>query len=395
MNDDAKTKEELLAEIEGLRISLEEAEETLRAIRGGEVDGLVVSGLEGDRLFLLKGAGDAYRVFVEAMNEGAVTLSHDGTILYCNNRFADMIETPYDKVIGHSIYQFIASIDVFESAFERGKKSKEKVEVFLKRKDKEPLPVYLSLNPLLEDEVPGVCAVVTDLEVLKESDKQLKYLASRLLNAHEEERKRIAGDIHDGLGSALSQIKMKTEGVLEKVEKESSPDIAEALKSVVPVIQESIDECRRLQLDLRPPMLDDLGIVATLAWFCRRFGTIYPGIRIEQKIDIREDKVPDLLKTAIFRITQETMNNVAKYSRANLISLSLNGDGKKIELAIADNGMGFNVKEMLAKERSRRGLGLESMRERAELSGGSFTIQSAQGQGTVIRASWPALPQYS
>jgi len=320
MSDDAKTNEELLSENEDLRIRLEEAEETLRAIRGGEVDGLVVSGPEGDRLFLLKGAGHAYRVFVEAMNEGAVTLSLDGTILYCNNRFADMIDTDYEKVIGHSIYQFIASTDDFGSALKRSKRGKEKVEVLLKRKGKEPLPVYLSLNPLLEDEVPGICVVVTDLEALKEAEKQLKSLSSRLLAAHEEERKRIAGDIHDGLGSTLSQIKMKTTGVLEKVEKESSPDVAELLKSIIPVIQESIDECRRLQLDLRPPILDDLGILATLSWFCRRFNTIYLGIRIEQKIDIKEDEVPDLLKTAIFRITQEAMNNVAKYSRANLLS---------------------------------------------------------------------------
>jgi len=78
-----------------------------------------------------------------------------------------------------------------------------------------------------------------------------------------------------------------------------------------------------------------------------------------------------------------------------LLSLSLNGEGKNIELAITDNGIGFNVEEMLTQERSRRGMGLESMRERAELSGGSFTIQSAQGQGTVIRAIWPGRPQYS
>jgi PAS domain S-box-containing protein len=389
MSDDAKTKEELLSENEDLRVRLEEAEETIRAIRGGEVDGLVVSGPEGDRLFLLKGEGHAYRVFVETMSEGAVTLSHDGTILYTNNRFADMVETDYEKVVGHSIYQFIASTDVFESAFQRGKKNKEKVEVLLRREDKGPLPVYLSLNPLLEDEVPGICVVVTDLEALKESEKQLKYLASRLLAAHEEERKRIAGDIHDSLGSSLSQIKHKVEGVLEDVKERSITEVTESLKSVIPIIQESIDECRRLQMDLRPPMLDDIGILATLTWFCRRFQTIFPGIRIEQKINIKEDEVLNLLKTAIFRIAQEAMNNVAKYSKANLISLSLKGEGKNIELAITDNGIGFNVEEMLAKERSRRGLGLESMRERAELSGGSFAIESAQGQGTVIRASWP------
>lgn len=394
MSDDARTKEELLSEIEDLRSRLEEAEETLRAIRGGEVDGLVVSGPEGDRLFLLKDAGHAYRVFVEAMNEGAVTLSLDGTILYCNSRFADMVETPYEKVIGQSIYQFIASRDAFESAFERGKQGKEKVEVLVNRKDKEPLPVYLSLNPLLEDEVPGICVVVTDLEALKKSEKQLRDLASRLLTAHEEERKRIAGDIHDGLGSTLSHIKMETEEILKTVEKELGPVIMEPLKSILPIIQECMDECRRLQMDLRPPMLDDLGILATLSWFCRRFQTIFPGIRIEQKIDIKEDEVPDSLKTVIFRITQEALNNAAKHSKANLLSLSLNGESKNIELVITDNGAGFDVEGMLAKERSRRGLGLENMKERAVLSGGSFTIQSAQGQGTVIRASW-ARRQYS
>jgi signal transduction histidine kinase len=99
--------------------------------------------------------------------------------------------------------------------------------------------------------------------------------------------------------------------------------------------------------------------------------------------------VPDLLKTVIFRITQEAMTNIAKHARASLISLSLNGEGQKIELAIADNGTGFNVEETLTKERSRRGLGLESMRERTELSGGSFAIESAEGEGTTVRASWP------
>jgi len=395
MSDGAKTKEELLAEVEDLRIRLEEAEETLRAIRGGEVDGLVVSGPEGDRLFLLKGAEHAYRIFVEAMNEGAVTLSREGTILYCNDRFADMVETPNEKVIGRSIYQLIASTEVFESAFQRAKTGKEKVEVLLKRKGKDSLPVYLSLNPLLEDEIPGICVVITDLEAFKESEKQRKYLASRLLAAHEEERKRVAGDIHDSLGSSLSQIKMTTEGILKIVNEKSCPGITEPLKNIVLTIQESIDECRRLQMDLRPPMLDDLGILATLSWFSRRFQATYPAIRIEQKIDIKEDEVPDTLKTVIFRIVQEAMNNVAKYSRADLLSLSLNGEGKRIELAIADNGGGFDVKEILTQESVRRGLGLESMRERTELSGGSFMIESAKGQGTVIRASWPVGSSYN
>jgi PAS domain S-box-containing protein len=388
MSDDTKTREELLGEIEHLRIRLEEAEEMIRAIRAGEVDGLVVSGPEGDRLFLLKGAGHAYRVFVEAMNEGAVTLSHDGTIIYCNDRFAEMLDTTHQKVMGSSIYQCIAAADEFDAAFERGKSGKKKLEALLMRKDKEPLPVYLSLTPLLDDEAPAICAVVTDLEALKQSERQRRQLASRLLAAHEEERKRIAGDIHDGLGSSLSHIRMVTELVSEKIEEEYGPEIADQVKMVIHLVHECIDECRRLQMDLRPALLDDLGILATLSWFCRRWQTIYPGIRIEQKIGIKEDEVPDLLKTVIFRITQEALNNVAKHSSATLISLSLVGEGGKIKLAISDNGVGFNADTMPTRGDSPRGLGLESMRERAELSGGTFTVQTTPGQGAVIRAFW-------
>jgi len=145
------------------------------------------------------------------MNEGAVTLSHDGAILYSNNRFADMAETPNEKVIGQPIYQFITSIEIFESAFQAAKTGKQKLEAKLKRKGRDPLPVYVSLNPLLEDEVPCICAVITDLEALKESEKKVKDLASRLVSAQEEERRRIALDIHDILAATISAAKLKVE----------------------------------------------------------------------------------------------------------------------------------------------------------------------------------------
>jgi signal transduction histidine kinase len=136
-------------------------------------------------------------------------------------------------------------------------------------------------------------------------------------------------------------------------------------------------------------MLDDLGILATLSWFFRRFQAAHPKIAIEQKIVIGEENVPDSLKTSIFRITQEAMNNIVKHSQADSVSLSLNCEGGRMELRIQDNGIGFDLEETHSRERSERGLGLESMRERVELSGGSLTVESAKGRGTLIRASWP------
>ncbi len=371
-----KSKKELLAEIENLRTRLEEAEETLRAIRSGEVDGLVVSGPEGDRLFLLKGAEHAYRMYVESMNEGAVTLSHDGTILYCNDRFADMAGIAHEKVTGRSIHEFVTSGDAFELAFKKSKKSKEKVEVLLKRKDKEPLPVYLSLNPLLEDEVPGICVVVTDLESLKESERQLKLLTSQLLTAQEDERRRVAHDIHDSLGSQLSAVKFRIEDFFKMM-----PGASE---SIVSAIQEAINESRRIQMDLHPSILDDLGIAPALAWFCRKIETTYP-LKIEQKVAIKEDEVSKPLKRTIYRISQEAFNNIAKHSKANQAHLSLQKNCNVIELTIRDNGQGFE----LTIDTSKKGVGLSSMKERTESSGGAFSIESTKGKGTIVRACWP------
>ena len=112
MNKSDRTHRQLLDELQELTSRMMEAEETLRAIRGGEVDGLVVSTAEGDRVFTLSGADHPYRVMVETMNEGAVTLASDGTILYCNQRFADIVKVSLEKVIGSSIYQYISSTDL-------------------------------------------------------------------------------------------------------------------------------------------------------------------------------------------------------------------------------------------------------------------------------------------
>ncbi len=112
MSKSDRTHRQLLDELQGLTSRMMEAEETLRAIRGGEADALVVSTAEGDRVFTLTGADHPYRVMVETMNEGAVTLSPDGTILFCNQRFADIVKGSLEKVIGSSIYPYISATDL-------------------------------------------------------------------------------------------------------------------------------------------------------------------------------------------------------------------------------------------------------------------------------------------
>ena len=377
-----KKEKELLIEIEDLQLRLKEAIETLRAIRSGEVDALVVSTPQGDQVYTLKGAERVYRLLLETLNEGVLTTTEDGIIMFSNNRFVEMLRMPLQKVIGSSIYEFISPTDrpVFQAILE-GRNGKGKIEVSLEAGDETPVPVQFSVNPLEIEEVSAICIVAVDLTEQKRIQKQLRHLSSQLLTAHEDERRRIAHDIHDSIGGHLSAINFKMDSFFKQM-----PVLSENICSA---IREAMDESRRIQMDLHPSMLEDLGIGPTLSWFHRRFQTTYSHIRIEQEVGIEESEVPLSLKTVIYRISQEALNNIAKHSQANRVRLSLQKIDNAIELTVQDDGQGFDLTETLTVEGTRKGLGLTSMKERAELSGGWCKIESVLGKGTVIRASWP------
>jgi PAS domain S-box-containing protein len=245
-------------------------------------------------------------------------------------------------------------------------------------------------------EVQGVFAAARDIterkraeKALRESEEQMRHLYSQLVAAQENERKRVARELHDGLQQLLAGIKFKVESFVQEIRNSGIKAETKPLEAVIPVIQESVREIRRIQMDLRPAILDDLGILATISWFCREYEATYPGIQVGKQIDIREDEVPEPLKMVIYRILQEGLTNIAKHSRASLVHLSFRKTDGRIELSIQDNGQGFDFQEGISTESARRGLGLGSMRERTEHSGGSFAIESAKGEGTVLRAIWP------
>jgi PAS domain S-box-containing protein len=218
-------------------------------------------------------------------------------------------------------------------------------------------------------------------KILQDSERQLRSLSSQLLTVQENERRRIARELHDGLGQTLAAVKFSLENKLSQMSKGATPP-GISLENIILLVQNGIEEARRIYSDLWPSILDDLGILATIGWFCRQFQTIYTSMQIEKQIGIREEDVPNPLKTVIYRILQEAMNNASKYSQASIVAISLRKVNGAIELVIEDNGLGFDL------ENCGKGLGLASMKERAELSGGSLAISSIRGKGTVVRASW-------
>jgi len=226
-------------------------------------------------------------------------------------------------------------------------------------------------------------------EALKKSAEQLRFLSTQLMSAQENERKRIAQELHDGIGQILSAIKFGVEDSLHRMGEGVTVPGGKTLEAIIPVVQNGVEEVRRICMDLHPSILDDLGILSTISWFCREFQSIYSGIHIEQQIDIEEHDVPNVLKIVIYRVLQEALNNIAKHSEADLVHLTLKKTGDTIELVIKDNGHGFDLEDASAPETSRRGLGLASMKERTEYSGGTFSVESLRGTGTTVRASWP------
>jgi PAS domain S-box-containing protein len=216
---------------------------------------------------------------------------------------------------------------------------------------------------------------------LRESEKQVRFFASQCLTAQEGERRRIAADLHDSIATSLAVLKFSIGQAVQQMEEGAA--ISETVKGLLPMLVEIIGEVRRIMADLRPAILDELGVISALNWFCREFEKTYSQIAIEIQIDISEEDILDSLKTSIYRVSQEAMTNIAKHSKASRVHLSLQKIENRIELTIQDNGQGFHLNCTAG------GFGLSIMRERTELSGGRYTIESGEGKGTVIRASWP------
>lgn len=212
----------------------------------------------------------------------------------------------------------------------------------------------------------------------------LELLSRRFIDAQETERRRVARELHDGVGQALTAIKIN----LQAFERVPVEDFKPYWEDALEILGQLTEEVRTLSLELRPSILDDLGLLHALEWHISRFRQRV-NCEVDFFCDPLENRLPVDIETACFRITQEALTNISKHAKARRVTVELLKDRDELCLIIRDDGVGFNV--LRARERAVRGntVGLLGMEERMRLLSGTIEVSSAPGEGTEIRARFP------
>ena len=379
-------------ELAELRGRLADAEETLRAIRSGEVDAVVVAGTQGPQVFTLQGADHAYRVLIESMNEGALTLTADKTILYANQCFARMVKCPLEQVLGTSFRRFLCAGDqaILQPLMKRASKAGSKIQVVLNAGTDSEMPAQISIRPLGKNgsNRATIGMVVTDMTEVRRTEELLRALTHRVVQVQEAERGNIALELHEKVTQLLCAIVVRSQTLAERLSARDRPSKREAIK-LRDMLGQTAEEVERISRSLRPSVLQHLGLVAVL----RATGTEFAertGVHVRLACVELAVRLPADTEMALYRIVQEALKNVERHSHARHVTVRLRTQGEIVRLTIKDDGNGFDPDHHPA--RGKGSLGLLSMRERATYVGGSLQVRSVPRAGTEIEVRVPVLP---
>jgi len=224
-----------------------------------------------------------------------------------------------------------------------------------------------------------------DARLNEENRRQLRALSAQVISAQEEERKRIARELHDETSQALATLDLN----LERIQTASDdPEVGKRVAASRQLLQHTMDGLRKLIYELRPTMLDDLGLIPAIRWYARtRLSTA--GIQVHVEPAMCPDRFTPTLETALFRIAQEGINNIAQHAVAHQAWVRLNCHNGQATLIVEDDGRGFDVDRMIGPGGEQGHLGLFGIQERVLLLGGSFSVDSAQGHGTRVIVTVP------
>ncbi len=333
-----------------------------------------------------------WQSFVEHTRTG-IYLTEDGRVTYHNSRFANMLGYGAGELVGARLADLLGGELSAKLASATGLDWDEGAcEGLVRRCDGRFIWLHITQAPHRACRREAVIGNTLDITARKEfeqrlldSKRQTSQLSERLLVAQEQERRRIARELHDGVGQQLNAARLMLEHLVEKCKAGERSFCLGKAPNIVSSLRDAVEETRRVSMALRPSMLDDLGIGATLSWFLREMSKTMPEMTILQRVDLDETAIGARLKTEVFRITQEAFNNICKHAHASRVELCAQMMPGEVALSIRDNGRGI-VGDV---EKLHRGVGMNSMRERAELTGGILSIVSRDGGGVSVICRWP------
>ncbi len=343
-------------------------------------------------------AQELYRSLLDSCADAIVVYDMEGRVKYVSDSFTELFGWTLDELSGQQIH-YVPDSEKERTMLQIARVLEKGIpgsgfETKRLTRDGRLLETSLSASRYHDhDGKPaGLLVILRDIttrkqaeQILALSERQLRLLSAQLLTAQENERKRVARELHDGIGQLLTATKFRLESLQRRPEFIDTHIPDDTISPIIKIIQDSIEEVRRISMALRPSILDDLGICATINWFCREFSSTFSGVKVTREVDPAEDAFPQSLKTVIFRVIQEAMNNVAKHSRADSVHIKLANDSESVCLSITDNGAGISNQDWPGV---RGGFGMAGMRERVESLGGVFVVESEPGKGTSVSARW-------
>lgn len=370
-----------------LKVGNEDRDYEARYVTHGKEDVLVlirdITEMKRAEL-MLKESEEKYRTLVEQASDGIFIADFKGRFIVVNPAGYKLSQYSEEELRTHTIYDFVFSEDLKEMPFQMDELAAGKTatsERRMRRKDGSVIDVEITARIIAQDRFLAFIRDITERkkvqqELLK-SREELRQLSNHLENIREEERMHIAREIHDELGQHLTVIKMDISRLGKKIA--GNEVLEKEVQEILEMINTIVATVRKISSELRPSMLDDLGLVAALEWYSRDF-VKRTGIKTSFNTSVGEMELPDKTKTGFFRIFQESLTNVARHSEATEVNTSLYSKDNKLFMVIHDNGKGFDAAETIGK----RTLGLLGMKERALMMGGRFVVSSTPGSGTEI-----------
>ena len=225
---------------------------------------------------------------------------------------------------------------------------------------------------------------------LIEGERRFRGLAKAVWKVQEDERRRLARELHDGLGQTLTALTNQLERLQQKLDGRASSDAAARLADSVEMARLALNEIRELSRLIRPPVLDDLGLASALSWLARTLEQ-RAGLHVELSLSGIEERLDPELETLVFRIIQEALTNVLRHAGTDVARVAVSSSGGSLVVRVSDAGRGFDAQGALGGSGAATGSGLRGMRDRLELFAGKLEIISAAGQGTLVAASIPLL----